>query len=159
GRAGGHSIVGNSLALRAAGINRETGDPLRGVIEHDAGGEPNGIIRERVDLFGVLIPPDSPEALRPGYIAGLEELTRLGLTSIVIAASSIGDEVEEVRRPEQPAFGPTFKQLRSMYDERGAELPRATVEIGYPGPAALAAYPHKTGYGDDRLRLGAIGEA
>jgi predicted amidohydrolase YtcJ len=38
-------------------------------------------------------------------------------------------------------------------------LPRATVQISYPGPEALAAYPHKSGYGDDRLKLGAIGEA
>ena len=38
-------------------------------------------------------------------------------------------------------------------------LPRATVSISYPGAAALKAYPHKTGYGDDRLKLGAIGEA
>src|SRR6185369_36164 len=50
-RAGGHSIVGNSLALKAAGITRLTENPLRGVIEHDANGEPNGIIRERIDLY------------------------------------------------------------------------------------------------------------
>jgi predicted amidohydrolase YtcJ len=44
-RAGGHSIAGNSLALQAAGITRATPDPLRGIIERDAAGEPNGIIR------------------------------------------------------------------------------------------------------------------
>ena len=46
-----------------------------------------------------------------------------------------------------------------MYDQIGTEVPRASVAIGYPGPKALAEYPHKTGYGDDRLRLGPIGEA
>src|SRR6185295_3757501 len=51
-RAGGHSVVGNSLALKAAGVTRATKNPLRGVIEHDAAGEPNGIIRERTDLYG-----------------------------------------------------------------------------------------------------------
>jgi predicted amidohydrolase YtcJ len=158
-RAGGHSIVGNTLALKAAGITRDTADPLRGVIERDAKGEPNGIIRERVDLYAKLIPKDSPEALRPGYVAGLKALTQVGLTSIVIAAASIGDEVKETLRPEQPEFPLTFKQLRSIYAEHGEQLPRAAVQIGYPGAEALAAYPHKTGYGDDRLRLGAIGEA
>jgi predicted amidohydrolase YtcJ len=158
-RAGGHSIVGNTLALKAAGITRDTADPLRGVIERDAKGEPNGIIRERIDLYVKLIPKDSPEALRPGYVAGLRALTELGLTSIVIAAASIGDEVKETLRPEQPEFPLTFKQLRSIYAEHGESLPRAAVQIGYPGAEALAAYPYKTGYGDDRLRLGAIGEA
>lgn len=158
-RAGGHSIASNSLALEAAGITRDTANPLRGVIERDAAGEPNGIIRERVDLFVKLVPRDDPGALRPGYVEHLRSLPSLGLTSIVIAAASIGDEVKEVLRPEQPATSLTFKQLRSIYDEHGTDLPRAAVQIGYPGPEALAAYPHKTGYGDDRLRLGAIGEA
>lgn len=158
-RAGGHSIVGNSLALKAAGVTRTTENPLRGVIEHDAAGEPNGIIRERIDLYSSLVPKDTQETLRPSLIQGLKSLTSLGLTSIMIAAASIGDEVKEELRPEQPATSLTFKMLRSVYDEQGANLPRASVAIGYPGAKALAAYPHKTGYGDDRLRLGPIGEA
>jgi predicted amidohydrolase YtcJ len=158
-RAGGHSIVGNSLALKAAGITRGTPDPLRGVIEKDEKGEPNGIIRERIDLYGALVPPDTQQTLRPSLIAALKALPPLGLTSIMIAAASIGDEVKEELRPEQPATQLTFRMLRSVYDELGAELPRSAVAIGYPGAKALAAYPHKTGYGDERLRLGPIGEA
>jgi len=158
-RAGGHSIVGNSLALHLAGIDRNTPNPLRGVIEHDANGEPNGIIRERNDLYGKLVPPDSPDALRPGYVASLKGLLQLGITSIIVAASSIRDEVKEELRPEQPDTAATFKEYQRIYAEHGAELPRAVVEIGYPGEKALCGYPHKTGYGDDRLKLGAIGEA
>ena len=157
-RAGGHSAVGNSLALNLAKIDRSTSAPLRGVIEHDAKGEPNGLIRERVDLYSSLVPQDSFQTLRPSYVAGLKRLTTLGLTSITVAAASIGDEVEEIRRPEQPYVALTFKQLRNIYDQYGESLPRATVGISYPGPKALAAYPHRTGYGDDRLKLGAIGE-
>ncbi|MBN8817535.1 MAG: amidohydrolase [Sphingomonas sp.] len=158
-RAGGHSIVGNSLALKAAGIDRNTPNPERGLIEHDAQGEPNGIIRERTNLFMSLVPKDSPAQLRQGYIDGLHKLTHLGITSLIIASASIGDEVDEKLRPEMPKTELTFKQLRSMYAEHGAMLPRASVEISYPGAAALKAYPHKTGYGDLRLKLGAIGEA
>ncbi|HTM95141.1 MAG TPA: amidohydrolase [Croceibacterium sp.] len=158
-RAGGHSIAGNTLALKAAGIDRTTPNPERGVIEHDANGEPNGIIRERTNLFISLIPQDTPQELRQGYIENLTGLTRLGLTSIIVASASIGDEVRQELRPEVPDTQLTFKQLQSMYAERGTMMPRATVEITYPGAAALKAYPHKTGYGDLRLRLGAIGEA
>ena len=50
-RAGSHSIVGNSLALEIAKIERNTPDPKDGLIERDSSGEPNGIVRERNDLF------------------------------------------------------------------------------------------------------------
>jgi predicted amidohydrolase YtcJ len=63
-RASGHSIVGNSKALALAGIDRKTPKPLRGVIERNAQGEPNGIIRERNDLYVHLVPPDSFATLR-----------------------------------------------------------------------------------------------
>jgi predicted amidohydrolase YtcJ len=55
-RAGGHSSVSNAAALKIAGIDRSTPDPKSGLIEHDAGGEPNGIIRERGDLVRKFIP-------------------------------------------------------------------------------------------------------
>src|SRR3569833_2310992 len=94
-RAGGHSIVGNSLALKAAGITRLTENPLRGVIDHDAQGEPNGIIRERIDLYLSQVPKDSQAALRPGLIESLKSLPPLGITSMMIASASISDEVKE----------------------------------------------------------------
>jgi predicted amidohydrolase YtcJ len=50
-RAGAHSSVGNSKALELADINRATPNPERGLIEKDATGEPNGVIRERSDLY------------------------------------------------------------------------------------------------------------
>ena len=158
-RAGGHSIAANSLALQAAGIDRNTPDPERGVIEHDADGEPNGIVRERINLFLELIPPDTPEQLRQGYLEDLRNLEKLGLTSLIIASASIRDEVDEKMRPEMFKVDLTFKDLQAIYREHGEDLPRASVEISYPGAEALKAYPHKTGYGDLRLRLGAIGEA
>ena len=158
-RAGGHSIVGNSKALALAGIDRSTQKPLRGVIEHNAQGEPNGIIRERNDLYLHLVPEDSFAVLRSGYVDSLRRMLALGLTSVVVAASSIRDEVKVEDRPEQPDNMATFKNYQDIYAELGDTLPRAVVEIGYPGEKALCAYPHKTGWGDDRLKLGAIGEA
>jgi predicted amidohydrolase YtcJ len=57
-RAGGHSSVGNSKALELADINKATPDPPRGLIERDASGGPNGVIRERSDLYTHLVPKD-----------------------------------------------------------------------------------------------------
>jgi predicted amidohydrolase YtcJ len=158
-RAGGHSIVGNSKALALAGIDKNSPKPLRGVIEHNAKGEPNGIIRERIDIYLHLVPPDSFATLRSGYVASLRNMLTLGLTSVIVAASSIRDEVAVQNRPEQPDSSATFKNYQDIYAELGETLPRAVVEIGYPGEQALCAYPHKTGWGTDRLKLGAIGEA
>lgn len=158
-RAGGHSVVGNSRALTLAGLDNTSPDPQRGVLERDADGALNGIIRERTDLLVDLVPADTPESLRQGYIDYLAGLTRLGITSIIVASTSIGDEVEEDLRPEVPKTALTYKQLQSIYDDYGAFLPRAAASITHPGAAALAAYPHRTGDGDLRLRLGPIGEA
>ena len=158
-RAGGHSAVGNSLALKAAGITRTTEDPKSGVIEHDKNGEPNGIIRERRDLYLAHVPPDDEAALRPSVLIRLRKLTALGLTSINIAGAGIYDELPpEAITEDTSKLYPTYKVLKSVYAEVGDQLPRATVDVAYPGPKGLAVYPHKTGDGDDRIRLGSIGE-
>src|SRR5262249_58869993 len=53
-----------------------------------------------------------------------------------------------------------------LYDKHGAELPRASIQIGYPsaaghaqeGAVRLKEFGKKTGDGNDRLRVGSIGE-
>jgi predicted amidohydrolase YtcJ len=70
-RAGLHSIVGNSAALELANITSTTPDPEHGVIERDEKGEPNGVIRERADIFRKLVPADDQEALKPSYLTSL----------------------------------------------------------------------------------------
>ena len=42
----GHLAVANRAALKAAGIDRNTPDPPGGIIEHDASGEPTGIVKD-----------------------------------------------------------------------------------------------------------------
>ncbi|MEA3181155.1 MAG: hypothetical protein QOI59_4678 [Gammaproteobacteria bacterium] len=91
-RAGGHSSVGNSMALKIAGIDRNTPDPEFGLIEHTARGEPNGIIRERNDLYWRHVPQAHYEDLRSGYIASLKRLLALGITSFESATTTIDDE-------------------------------------------------------------------
>jgi predicted amidohydrolase YtcJ len=54
----GHSSWANSLALKLAGITRDTPNPPNGIIERDANGEPTGVLREAsaVGLVSGLIP-------------------------------------------------------------------------------------------------------
>tara|TARA_A100001391_G_scaffold130111_8_gene89519 strand:- start:24454 stop:26220 length:1767 start_codon:yes stop_codon:yes gene_type:complete len=160
-RAGHHSIVGNSLALQIAGIDRDTPDPEHGLIERDAQGEPTGIIRERSDLFLAHVPPPTPEEMKPSYISEIKALLPLGITSFMEALTSIDDEPEDAGGvPGGQINGRhTYRQFREIYADVGEQLPRVALYIVYPGAERLAAFPYHTGYGNDRLKLGPIGEA
>jgi predicted amidohydrolase YtcJ len=158
-RAGQHSAVGNSAALKIAGITRDTPQPERGVIEHNAAGEPNGIIRERWDLYGNHFPPISWEEIRSSYIDKLKGLLALGITSLMEATGSIDDEPVGKGGVASPSGRATFHRLQAVYAEQGADLPRMAMYISYPGEERLKAFPHRTGYGDEHLRIGPIGES
>ena len=161
-RAGSHSVAGNSKAFELAGITAATPNPDGGVIERDSAGNPSGIIRERTMLLTDLVPPETPEQMQPSLIRSLHNLLALGITSYMEAYSFIDDEPigrggtdKPTRRLTSPH---SWRQLRAIYDAHGSELPRATLYIGYPGAERLKAFPYHTGYGDDRLKLGPIGE-
>jgi predicted amidohydrolase YtcJ len=155
-RAGGHSIVGNSMALRVAKIDRNTADPQSGLIEKDEKGEPNGIIRERSDLYLRNVPRDKWEDMRGGYVETMKWLLTLGITSVHTTAS-IEDEPVGKGGVKNPGPGLTFRRYQAIAKE--FDVPRAALYINYPGAERLAAFPYHTGYGDDRVRLGAIGES
>ena len=139
-RAGGHSSVGNSLALKLAGVGKSTPDPDNGVIEHDDHGEPTGVIRERNDVFLKHVPREKPADLVPSLTLKLKGLLAKGITSIIEASTPLE----------------SYAEWQKIYAAQAAELPRAAVQIGWPGAAALQKYGHKTGDGDEHLRLGAI---
>ena len=158
-RAGGHSAVSNSAALKLAGVDRSTADPKSGLIEHGPGGEPNGIIREGYDIVGRFIPRDRWEDVRQSYIDRLRGLFSLGITTVFDASGTIDDEPVGQGGIAQPGPGMTFRRAREIYAREGDTLPRLTMYINYPGAERLKAFPHHTGYGDAHVRLGAIGEA
>jgi len=157
-RAGAHSAVGNSRAFSLAHITAATPNPEGGLIEHDAAGNPGGIIRERTYLLLDLVPPDTPAQMRPSYIQSLKSLLGLGITSFMEAFTAIDDEPPDQGGIKGPPSFHTWREFQSIYAELGPELPRMTAYIAYPGAARLKAFPHHTGYGDDRLKLGPIGE-
>jgi predicted amidohydrolase YtcJ len=164
-RAGGHSAVANTLALKLAGVDRQTPDPKGGLIEHDAKGDLVGIIRERQDIVARVIPPPTWAEMKTPMIRTLKGFLALGITSFHDASGKIDDEpvglggvAPAVPGGEVASGDMTFARARALYAEMGDELPRVTMYISYPGAARLKAFPHHTGYGDDRVRLGAIGE-
>src|ERR1043166_4079293 len=61
-RLDGHMALANSLALKLAGVTRETVNPPGGVIVRDKSGEPTGVLKDAAQSFvWKVIPPASVE--------------------------------------------------------------------------------------------------
>jgi predicted amidohydrolase YtcJ len=80
----GHVAVANSMALKSAEIDKNTPNPPGGEIEHDALGEPTGMLKEdaAMSLVKVRIPDPSPEQRRKGIELVLDNIARNGVTSV-----------------------------------------------------------------------------
>jgi hypothetical protein len=80
----GHVAVANSLALKSAEIDKDTPNPSGGEIEHDALGQPTGMLKEgaAMSLVKVRIPDPSQEERRRGIEIVLANVARNGVTSV-----------------------------------------------------------------------------
>lgn len=78
----GHGAWVNSEALRRAGIDASTPDPVDGRIERDAAGNPTGTLHEgAMSLVNRLIADPSSELLREALLAGQSYLHSYGITA------------------------------------------------------------------------------
>ena len=79
----GHIAVANSAAMRLAGLDSDTEDPLGGSFDRDDSGRPNGILRETAinsvsqALEGIVKAPSDLE-----IISALARLRQMGIVSI-----------------------------------------------------------------------------
>ena len=80
----GHVAVVNSLALKLAGITKSTSNPTGGEIEHEANGEPTGMLKEgaAMALVHSKIPPPTQERRRQGIELALADVAKNGVTSL-----------------------------------------------------------------------------
>ncbi|MBS7619806.1 amidohydrolase, partial [Candidatus Bathyarchaeota archaeon] len=107
GRAGGHNAVANSLALKIAGISRDTPQPAGSRIEKDESGEPTGRLDElaAMNLVRGKIPSPSPEEATRIMVENWprleEELLSWGLTTIHEA---------HIKAPEALAYQKLLRQ-------------------------------------------------
>lgn len=79
----GHTCIGNSLALSAAGIGAGTPDPAAGSIDRDPDGEPSGAFREAASqlLLGALPAPEIAGFMHTAR-ASFARLASHGITSV-----------------------------------------------------------------------------
>ncbi|HXY07189.1 MAG TPA: amidohydrolase [Terriglobales bacterium] len=80
----GHYGVANSFALKLAHITAGTTDPTAGTIDHDAHGNPTGVLKEVSAMEPVtsLIPPITSEQMRQGILYIQQVLHSEGMTAV-----------------------------------------------------------------------------
>lgn len=80
-----HVVLLNSVALRLAGIDRNTPDPEGGQIVRDASGEPNGLLKEKAGtLYRSAVPPDTDAQIDAAILVGIEHAVAHGVTQVHI---------------------------------------------------------------------------
>ena len=140
-----HLAVVNSAALVKAGIERHTPNPEMGVIQHDAQGEPNGLLNElAINLVRDVMPAPTDDFVDDALQECAAQLHRLGITS-VHDFRIMGDENggQALR---------TFQRLRAKNELKmrvccmlPGEYIDEAVRIGL-----------QSGFGDDNLWVGGV---
>ena len=139
-RAGGHSAVVNSSALNRADVSLATPQPEGGVIERGQDGQLNGIIRERQELVGRLVPDSTYEELIASLETNLNDLLRLGITSITDASKPPGQ----------------FAMWEELYGTAKLPLPRSQVQFQWFDVDGINDVKARVGKGTDFLKIGPI---
>jgi len=149
GRAGGHNAVANSLALKIAGIDRNTPQPQGGRIEKDQSGEPTGRLDEiaAMSLVRGKIPSPGPEEAVKMMVRHWpvveERLLSWGLTTV--------DEAH-IKAPEALAYQELLREGK-LHLRVGLMLDGMAPYGGY-ATSDLARQGLRSGFGwGDRLRV------
>src|SRR5215467_4706009 len=135
----GHMAMANALALRLAGVTRETKDPPGGTIVRDKDGNPTGLMKDAaMDLIFRVMPPPSEERLLRMIHAAMDEARRFGVTSVHDISST-----EDVR-----AY-----QLLASRGELTLRIYCITPLPQWEGPATAGI---RAGFGNEWIHLGAL---
>ena len=143
----GHATVLNSLGLQMAGINADTPDPVEGVIERDANGQPTGVLFEMSSYLSRRVEEGRSKAkLQQGVTTASRLLLSLGITSVQDAGSENGPERWQVFRELVDPDPFESKTLQT----------RVTMMAGAGRRAELLDAGLSWGSGDHDLRLGHV---
>jgi hypothetical protein len=144
----GHAAAVNSAALRRAGIGRDTPDPPGGRIGRDERGEPNGLLLEppAFNLVGQLVPPLSREERRLALREVQKVYHAAGICGVIdpgLAPDDMG-VYEDLDRAGELTVRSVVMPLAQTHDDPDRVI------------ASLRAWGVRTGFGNERLKLGAV---
>jgi hypothetical protein len=129
----------NSEALRRAGIHATTPDPEGGWIQRRPDGSPTGIVFEgAMSLVAQAVPQPTTAVRLEAMRAAQQRLWRMGLTGV------------------HDFDGPRSFQTLQLLDEAGLLDLRVLKSIPFELLGQAAALALRSGFGHERLRLGAV---
>lgn len=138
----GHAVWCNAVALARAGIDGSTPDPPGGRIGRDAAGTPSGVLHEtaRRPVQRLVPPPtdDETDAALEGVFA---ELLRAGISEVHDCTFRDSESV--------------WRDL-ARWDAAGRLPVRVAVAVAGDALDVALAAGLRTGFGTDRLRVGAL---
>jgi predicted amidohydrolase YtcJ len=139
-RLDGHMCLANTLALKAAGITRETPDPPGGAIVRDAQGEPTGILKDAaMNPVYNIIPDMSEDEITEALRAAMKYASENGVTSVQDMSGA-------------PPYLEVYQKLLAANE--------LTLRISAHQPLAtwkrMAAVGIRAGFGGNRLRIGGL---
>jgi predicted amidohydrolase YtcJ len=134
-----HSAWANHAALRLAGITASTPNPQGGIIQRNVNGEPTGILLESAaERVASAIPVTTPADHRESLLQAQERLLKMGITAV---HDFDGQEC--------------FSALQELRHQGVLQL-RVLKSIPHQSLSAAVELGLQTGFGDDRLRIGAV---
>ncbi|MGA9427069.1 MAG: amidohydrolase [Terracidiphilus sp.] len=147
-RIDGHMALANSLALKLAGIGRDTPNPPGGEIDRDNHGNPTGILRDAAAaLVERIMPPPSPEEQDRAMEAAMHEAARHGVTSVQNMANSPDDPTQPANFREFQKFAREGRLTVRIYESMPLRNWKTLADLGVVAP-----------FGNATLRLGNLKE-
>jgi len=135
-----HLYLLNKVAMKLAGITRDTPDPPGGVIVRDANGEPTGVVKDNAKtLVERVIPPMSD--------AETDAIMRQGI------AHGLSKGVAQIHNPELDWR--TYESLRRLRAKGETDM-RFYAFVPLPDWEKMAAIVAQEGRGDDWVRWGGL---
>lgn len=140
-----HLAVVNSAALKKAGIDRNTPNPEMGVIQHDAQGEPNGLLNElAINLVRDVMPAPSDEFIAEALQERTAQLHKLGITG-----------VHDFRMMGDENGGKALRAFQQLHAKNELKMRVCCMLAGEYLDQAIRVGA-QSGFGDDTLWLGGI---
>jgi hypothetical protein len=145
-RLDGHMGLANALAMKQAGVDRNTKDISGGVIVRDADGNPTGIFKDAaMALINRVIPPLSLQETETAILAAEREAARNGVTSV----QEMADSTEDTGGPDR------LRAMQSL-EREGRLTVRISENLRLRDWKYLAGSGVQAGFSDDLIQIGGL---